>query len=118
MSEPPPPTSTIPRTNQDVIADVRQALLEVMDPETGVNVVDLGLIYDARFSPEERLVEVTMTLTTPACPAGDAITGGVQRRLERVAGVTTVRVALTFEPRWTKDRITEAGRQALGWGAR
>ncbi|MBI1949531.1 MAG: metal-sulfur cluster assembly factor [Deltaproteobacteria bacterium] len=118
MSETPPPSSTSPRTSDQVIAEAHEALLEVMDPETGISVVDLGLIYDTRFVPEQRLVEVTMTLTTPACPAGDAITAGVQRRLERVAGVDKVRVELTFEPRWTKDRITEAGRRALGLGAR
>lgn len=113
-----PPNDTAPaiaRPEAEVLAELKAALHEVPDPETGVNVVDLGLIYDAQYFPVDRSVEVVMTLTTPACPAGDAITGGVQRRLEQVPGIATVRVQLTFEPRWTQERITERGRAELGW---
>jgi len=94
------------------------ALHEVLDPETGVNLVDLGLIYDAQHVPAEGegVVKVTMTLTTPACPAGEVMVEGVKRRLLRVEGVHRVEVDVTFEPRWTPERITEAGRAQLGWG--
>lgn len=115
MTEPDPPSPPAERLATDVLADLKQGLHEVLDPETGINVVDLGLIYDAQYFPEDRSVDVLMTLTTPACPAGDAITGGVQRRLEQVSGVSMVRVQLTFEPRWTKDRISERGKAELGW---
>ncbi len=115
MTDPDPSPKAAERPAADVLADLKQALHEVLDPEAGVNVVDLGLIYDAQFFPEDRSVDVLMTLTTPACPAGDAITGGVQRRLEQVPGVDVVRVELTFEPRWTKDRITDQGKAELGW---
>ena len=91
------------------------ALHEVMDPETGVNLVDLGLIYEVGFSPADGLATVVMTLTTPACPAGDVMFDGVQRRLAQVPGVKAVNVELTFEPRWTPERITEDGKAQLGW---
>ena len=97
------------------------ALREVLDPETGVNLVDLGLIYAAEHAPAEGegegegVVRVTMTLTTPACPAGEMMVEGVKRRLLRVEGVRQVEVDLTFEPRWTPERITPAGRAELGW---
>ncbi len=110
----PTPAKAAARPDVEVMADLKAALHEVLDPETGVNIVDMGLIYDAQYFPEDRSVEVLMTLTTPACPAGDAITGGVQRRLERVPGVDAVRVQLTFEPRWTRDRISERGKDELG----
>lgn len=97
--------------------DLADALYEVLDPETGVNVVDLGLIYDAERRPAEGdgLVRVTMTLTTPSCPAGDSIMEGVRRRLLRVDGVHQVEIDLVFEPRWTPAMITPAGREALEW---
>lgn len=94
--------------------DLRAALCEVMDPETGINLVDLGLIYDAHRTGEGA-VSVTMTLTTPACPAGGTMIDGVERRLLRIDGVRTVDVELTFDPPWTPDAITQAGRAALGW---
>lgn len=101
--------------NEELIrAEVDEALHEVLDPETGVNLVDLGLILGVALQDGGREVEVTMTFTTPACPAGDVMIEGVERRLSLVPGVGTVRVNLTFEPRWTPDRITEEGRRQLG----
>ncbi|MFO0983519.1 MAG: metal-sulfur cluster assembly factor [Planctomycetota bacterium] len=92
--------------------EVRGALRDVLDPETGVNLVDLGLIYDVDVEQDGAVV-VTMTLTTPACPAGDAIARGVVQRLQRVAGITAGRVVLTFDPPWTPERITAEGRRLL-----
>ena len=91
------------------------ALYDVLDPETGVNLVDLGLIYDVSFSPEAGEAQVTMTFTTPACPAGDVMTEGVERRLLQVPGVEDVDVEVTFEPAWTPERIT-AETAARSWG--
>jgi metal-sulfur cluster biosynthetic enzyme len=95
-------------------AVLESALYEVLDPETGVDVVDLGLIYDVRWVAAEKTARVVMTLTTRACPMGEAMVAGVRRRLEQVAGVSRVEVELTFEPPWTPERISEAGREALG----
>jgi metal-sulfur cluster biosynthetic enzyme len=90
------------------------ALYDVLDPETGLNLVDLGLIYDVAFSAESGKALVTMTFTTPACPAGDVMTEGVQRRLLQEPGVEDVDVDVTFSPAWTPERITPEGRAQLG----
>lgn len=91
------------------------ALYDVLDPETGLNLVDMGLIYDVSFQPEDGEVKVVMTLTTPACPAGGVMHEGVQRRLMAIPGVRHVEVELSFEPRWSVDRISEEGKRQLGW---
>ncbi|HXU62858.1 MAG TPA: metal-sulfur cluster assembly factor [Polyangia bacterium] len=92
----------------------RDGLLEVHDPETDLNLVDLGLIYRVTYRTETRRLEVLMTLTTPACPAGGIIVDGVQRRLALLADVDGVDVELTFDPPWTPDRISPEGRAFLG----
>ena len=91
------------------------ALYEVHDPETGLNLVDMGLIYEIAFRPEDGQAHVVMTLTTPACPAGGVMFDGVQRRLLEVPGVRHVEVDLSFEPRWSTEMISEAGKKELGW---
>lgn len=93
-----------------------QALRDVEDPETGLSVVDLGLIYDVSWRPEEECVDVLMTFTTPACPAGEVMNEGIERRLLLVPGVKHVCVDVTFDPPWTPDRISAEGRARLGWG--
>ncbi len=96
--------------------EARDALREVLDPETGLNLIDLGLIYEVGYRPDERALDVLMTLTTPACPAGEVIQYGVERRLRRLPGVDSVEVSVTFDPPWTPERITPEGRAQLGWG--
>lgn len=93
---------------------VLSALKQVLDPEIGLNVVDLGLIYAVDCEPGGD-VAVTMTLTTPGCPLHDAIDQAVQRALGRLPGVGAVRVDLVWTPPWSPEMITEAGRAALGW---
>lgn len=91
---------------------VQEALRQVVDPELHLNIVDLGLIYDIS-EPEPGNIHITMTLTTPGCPVGSAIVRAVEYTARSVPGVDEVQVTLTFEPRWTTDRITEAGRRQL-----
>jgi metal-sulfur cluster biosynthetic enzyme len=93
-----------------VEAACRQALYEVYDPELGLNVADLGLVYDLR-ADEAGIVHVTMTLTTQSCPVGPMILEQVQERLQALA--PEVRIALTFDPPWSPERISEAGRAFL-----
>ncbi len=95
--------------------EMHAALHEVYDPETGLNLVDLGLIYGVDWQAESGEATVTMTFTTPACPAGDVMTEGVRRRMSMVPGVQDVLVDVTFDPPWTPDRITEEGKRQLGW---
>ena len=94
---------------------IQAALREVHDPEVGLNIIDMGLVYEVAFRADTGVVEVLMTLTTPSCPAGETILEGVHRRLARVDGVQDVVVELTFEPRWSPADISDAGRAQLGW---
>ena len=90
----------------------------VYDPEFGVSVRDLGLIYGVAVG-EDGAVTVTMTLTSMYCPAGDVITSGVKAAVEAVSGVSAARVDLVWEPTWTPDLLSPAARVQLGWdGAR
>ncbi len=78
---------------------VRDALHDVIDPELGFNIVDLGLVYDIGI--KDGIVDVSMTMTTPGCPAQDYIVTGVERRLADVAGVAGVFVTVVWEPPWS-----------------
>jgi metal-sulfur cluster biosynthetic enzyme len=84
-------------------AAVREALSTVVDPELGLSVVDLGLIYDVRI--EDGRVGVTMTLTARGCPLHQVMTDWVREAVARVPGVAHVDVTLTFDPPWSPDRI-------------
>jgi radical SAM protein len=85
---------------------VMQALGTVLDPELGMSIVDLGLVYGVRI--RNGAVEVTMTLTAPGCPIHDVMPEWVRAAVMRVPGVERVDVTLTFEPPWTPDRIRRA----------
>jgi metal-sulfur cluster biosynthetic enzyme len=87
------------------------ALRQVVDPELGINIVDLGLIYGVTIRGGE--VAIRMTLTTRGCPLHAVLSQAVERAVRRVPGVTAVHVEMVWEPRWTPDRISSQGRQAL-----
>lgn len=80
-------------------AELLETLKDVIDPELGFNIVDLGLVYD--LAVENRAVTVTMTMTTPGCPAQDYITSGVEQRLMQEETVATVFVDVVWEPPWS-----------------
>ena len=84
-------------------AQVTEALRDVLDPELGMSVVDLGLIYDVQIDAGR--VRITMTLTTQGCPLHDSMTEWVRDAVWNIPGVDEVVVAITFEPAWTPDRI-------------
>jgi metal-sulfur cluster biosynthetic enzyme len=92
-----------------------QMLSLVRDPELGLNIVDLGLIYKIEINKVSKQIDITMTLSTPACPAGDYIKGGVELMAKEPYPDFNINVQLTFEPQWNGDMISEAGRQELGW---
>lgn len=96
-------------------SEVIATLRNVYDPETCLSVMDLGLIYGVAVRPQSGAVEVSMTFTTPACPAGGAMVEGVKRAVRALPGVSDVDVQVTFEPRWTPERISADGRAQLGW---
>lgn len=84
---------------------VTQALRDVFDPELGMSVVDLGLIYDVEIDAGR--VRITMTLTTQGCPLHDAMTEWVRQAVATIPGVEEVEVAIVFDPPWTPDRIRQ-----------
>jgi metal-sulfur cluster biosynthetic enzyme len=92
---------------------VRKALKGVKDPELGLNVVDIGLIYDVTVS-EAGDVHVTMSLTSPGCPSGPEIMGDVKQVVGDLDGVNSVEVELVWEPYWTPDRMDPRVRAFLG----
>lgn len=94
---------------------LREAFRHVSDPEFGVSIEDLGLIYDITIDGGR--VVVTMTLTSMYCPAGDVILAGVKSAAEAVPGVTGAEVVLVWEPLWTPERLSNAARVHLGWDA-
>jgi metal-sulfur cluster biosynthetic enzyme len=92
---------------------IRKALRGVKDPELGLNIVDIGLVYDCAVS-EEGDVKVKMTLTSPGCPAGPEILQDARMVLEDLEGVRNVDVELVWEPYWTPDRMDPRVRAFLG----
>ncbi len=92
--------------------DVLAALRGVLDPELGVNVVDLGLIYGVEVRDDT--VVVTMTVTAPGCPLQDVLPRWVREAAERLPGVRQARVELAFDPPWTPERMSAAARAELG----
>jgi len=93
-------------------ATVLTVLRQVIDPEIGGNLVDLGLIYDVAIAGAK--VKVTMTLTTPGCPMHESLCAGVQAAVLNLAGVAEVAVDLAWDPPWHPAMMTEAGRAAAG----
>lgn len=93
---------------------IYEALHEVYDPELGVNVVDLGLVYGIDVS-EDGFVTITMTLTTPGCPMHESLSEGVGVALADVPGVTGGEIQLVWEPAWEPSRMSEEGRRMLGF---
>jgi len=93
---------------------VREALRLVEDPEVGMNVVDLGLVYGIDVAPGS--VQVQMTMTTPACPMGSLITDNARRAVEAVLPeAVAVEIELVWEPPWTPDLMSQSAKQTFGW---
>lgn len=89
-----------------------EALRAVKDPELFVNVIDLGLVYTIQTREDQ--VDVEMTLTSPACPAGPQLLRDAVNALEKIEGVSKANVKLVMNPPWTPDRMTDAARDELG----
>jgi len=94
-------------------ANIIAALKTVYDPEMPVNIYELGLIYGLTVDAGGE-VGIRMTLTAPNCPVAGTLPGEVERAVRGVAGVQDVKLELTFDPPWSKDRMSEAAKLALG----
>lgn len=90
-----------------------EALAAIPDPEFGINLVDLGLIYSVECIEGD--VKVVMTLTTPTCPSGSWMYEGVKAAIEKLDGAKSVHVDLVFDPQWTPEMLSPSARRQLGW---
>lgn len=93
---------------------IYEALHNVYDPELGVNVIDLGLIYRIDVN-EDGHATITMTFTVPGCPMHESIGEGVGAILQAIPGVTNCEIHLVWDPPWEPSRMTEEGRRMLGF---
>lgn len=91
---------------------VLSKLKEVLDPEIGINIVDLGLIYEVKV--EKAQVNIKMTFTTPACPLLGYLVNSVQSKVRELKGVSDVQVQFVWEPRWTPERMSKEAKKQLG----
>ncbi|MFL5889568.1 MAG: metal-sulfur cluster assembly factor [Solirubrobacteraceae bacterium] len=95
------------------VEEVTDALTEVIDPELGLDFVELGLVYEVEV--DGGTVDVTFTLTSPGCPIGPQVTEQIEEFVGEVPGVEAVRPHMTFEPPWTPDKMSEDAKFALGF---
>jgi len=90
-----------------------EAVSKVFDPEIPVNIYELGLVYNLDVDSGMN-VRVLMTLTAPACPAAQTLPIDVERRIREVPGVNDVKVAVVWEPQWTREKMSDAAKLTLG----
>jgi FeS assembly SUF system protein len=117
----PPPTVTSqgaigpadPQATEALKPRIVEALSTIFDPEIPVNIYELGLIYDIAADAQSR-VKVTMTLTSPACPSAQQLPSEARFKVKAVPGVTDAFVDVVWEPPWTKDKMSDAAKLALG----
>jgi metal-sulfur cluster biosynthetic enzyme len=102
-------------TSPPTESTVTELLHEVIDPEVGINIVDLGLLREVTVA-DDNAVRVTTTLTTPACPLGPYITEQIEDVLGQATTITGVEVEVVWTPPWDPDRdMTDRAKQLLGW---
>lgn len=92
---------------------IENVLKTIPDPEIGVSLWDLGLIYGIKVTGS--IVEITMTLTTIGCPLFSLIADPIKKEVGELPGIKEVRVELTFEPPWNMDRMSDSAKQQLGF---
>ncbi len=95
------------------VEDITEALTNVIDPELGLDFVELGLIYEV--TVEDASVHVTFTLTSPACPIGPQVSEQIQEFVGELDGVEEVVPSMVFSPPWTPERMSEDAKFALGF---
>lgn len=96
------------------VEQITEALKVVTDPEIGINIVDLGLLYDIEVD-EQGTVSVRYSLTSMGCPAGEMIDSDIHSAIRGMEGVSDVKTEITFQPPWSPDRMSDFARSALGF---
>ena len=99
---------------ENIKTRILTALEEVIDPELGIDIVNLGLIYEIRFDGDTGETEIDMTLTTMGCPLADLLTDQIYDAMTDVPEVTNVEVKLVWYPAWTVEKMSRYARIALG----
>ena len=102
------------QTNDPVADQIIKALQDVIDPELGIDLVNLGLIYGVDMTAEG-VVTVRMTLTTMGCPITDVLQQMIDSALRKVEGVKKVQIEVVWEPAWTPDRMSRFAKIAIGY---
>lgn len=99
----------------ELLAELEESMHDVIDPEIGINVVDLGLMYDLSIRQDDdgQVAVVTMTLTSPACPLQDMIVEQIQNATVGTGLVKKADVNWVWEPAWGPDKITDEGREMM-----
>lgn len=101
-------------TNNEVKSAVAlTGLHHVIDPEIGLNIVDLGLVYEIQFNEEQNLITVIMTLTTQFCPMGESIVAATTQAMQESFLDYEIKVELIFEPAWSPAMVSEEGNKFL-----
>ena len=95
--------------------DIEKILKNIPDPEIGVSLLDLGLIYNIDIDKKSGKVEILMTLTTIGCPLFDQIALPIRQTVGAIPGVTKVDINVTFEPPWSVDRMSPTAKAQLGF---
>jgi len=98
---------------QEIEKKIVEALRTCFDPEIPVNIYEMGLIYNIDIEPTG-IVQIRMTLTSPACPAAGSLPPEVRWKVQEVPGVKDAKVEIVWDPPWTKERMSEAARLQLG----
>ncbi|MCL2769745.1 MAG: metal-sulfur cluster assembly factor [Solirubrobacterales bacterium] len=112
-SESQPPPATASEAPHLTVDDVMEALSNVIDPELGLDFVELGLIYGVQVDGGD--VQVTFTLTTAACPIGPHVTEQIEEFVGELEGVASVECEMVFMPPWSPERMSEDAKFALGF---
>ena len=95
------------------VEDVQEALTNVIDPELGLDFVELGLVYEIEVDGQD--VNITLTLTSPGCPIGPQVSDQMKEFVGELDGVENVHPHMTFNPPWTPDLMSEDAKFALGY---
>ena len=99
---------------KDLKEKIISEIKKIYDPEIPINIYELGLIYDVRINKKHD-VKIIMTLTSPSCPVAESLPEEVRQKIEKIDGVNSAEVEITFEPPWEKSMMSEEAKLELGF---
>lgn len=102
------------KQNPSLDKQIEDAIRTIYDPEIPVNIFELGLVYEIDIDDHNK-VKISMTLTSPHCPAAESLPGEVEYKVQQISGVSDVEVDIVWDPPWTPDMMSEAAKLQLGF---